>query len=208
MTISPLEKLQKLFTDLPGIGPRQARRFAYHILRKDENYIHDLITTINETRNNTRLCANSFQYFYTTDSNEQYSPISRDPNRDNKTLLIVEKDIDIENIERSKTYNGHYFVLGGTLPILAKQPERYIRINQLKKHIENKVLTSELQEIIVGMSFHPEGEYTAEYVRNQLADLADKHRISITTLGRGLSTGTELEYSDEDTIKNALENRK
>ena len=204
---SPLEKLQNLFMDFPGIGPRQARRFAYALLKKNDRYINDLISAIQDARANTRPCEDSYQYFYATDAHQTKAPIALDPNRDDTTLLVVEKDVDIESIERSNTYRGRYFVLGGTLPILAEEPEKAIRINELKNVADRKAKQSGLREIILGMSFHPEGENTAQYVADALHDLSVEHGFAITTLARGLSTGTEIEYTDEDTLKSALQNR-
>lgn len=203
---SPLERLQQYFTQFPGIGPRQARRFADFLLKQDERYVSGLIKEIQNARTNVRLCEDSFQYFYATDKGETKAPIARDPNRDDSILLVVEKDVDVENIERSNTYNGRYFVLGGTLPVLTQDPRSVIRITQLIERVQAKAPHG-LAEIILGMSFNPEGENTAAYVKQQLQPIADTHDIRITTLGRGLSTGTELEYSDEDTIGYALKNR-
>jgi recombination protein RecR len=205
--MNPLEKLQQYFSDFPGIGPRQARRFAQFLLRKDDQYINGLIKEIQNARAHMRLCEDSFQYFYASDPNQTRSPIARDPNRDDSTLLVVEKDVDVETIERSNSYQGRYFVLGGTLPVLTDHPSASIRINELLHYITKKA-SAELSEVILGTSFNPEGENTAEYVAQQLKPLADQYGFTITTLGRGLSTGTELEYTDEDTLKSALENRK
>ena len=117
--------------------------------------------------------------------------------------MIVSRDVDFENIEKSHFYNGLYFVLGGVVPILEKAPENRIRQNELLKLVETK----QPAEIILAMSLNPDGENTESYLRTILAPLAQAHNVKISTLGRGLSTGTELEYSDTETIKNALQNR-
>ncbi len=117
--------------------------------------------------------------------------------------MIISRDVDFENIEKSHFYNGLYFVLGGVVPILEKNPENRIRQIELLKLIEKNQPT----EIILAMSLNPDGENTENYLRNILADFATRTNAKISTLGRGLSTGTELEYSDSETIKNALQNR-
>ena len=129
-----------------------------------------------------------------------------DTGRDKTLLMVVEKDSDLEAIERSGMFNGTYFILGGTLPILEKDPASRIKIGALLQLIEEESMT--LKEIILACAVTPESEHTAEYVKNAIEKLAEEHLISITSLGRGLSTGTELEYSDAETLRYALEGRK
>lgn len=118
-------------------------------------------------------------------------------------LMIIERDADFENIEKSKIYEGKYFILGGKVPILEKNPENRIRVSQLKERIKDE----NIKEIILALSVNPDGENTERYVRELLTPLAEKDSIKITMLGRGLSTGIELEYPDSDTLKNAFKNR-
>jgi recombination protein RecR len=118
--------------------------------------------------------------------------------------MIVARDIDLENIEKSHSFNGKYFVLGGTIPILDKNPEQRVRLQELMTTIEKKV---GLKEIILGFGINPESDYTADFIIQSITPLITKYNLKISHLGRGLSTGTELEYSDADTIKNALKNR-
>ena len=116
--------------------------------------------------------------------------------------MILARDIDLENMEKTGAYKGRYFVLGGTVPILDKEPERRVRIKELKVALKKK---TPLEELIIAVNANPEGENTEEYVREEIKDIVGNTKIS--TLGRGLSTGVELEYSDSDTLKNALQNR-
>ena len=205
---SPLHNLQDLITDFPGIGPRQARRIAHMLLNKDEQYVRQFIEALQDARSCIKRCADSAQLFYAAEGTETLAPLARDPNREDSSLLVVEKDVDIENIERAGSYNGRYFVLGGTIPVSSNAPHNDIRISQLIEVVTRKADQNGLCEIILGMSFHPEGEHTAQYVKNQLSDITRSRGLTISTLARGLSTGTELEYSDEDTLRSALENRK
>ena len=112
--------------------------------------------------------------------------------------MLVEKDVDLENIEKSGVYNGRYFVLGGTMSLTNDK-------NNLRfKELFAKVKEEKYKEIILALSANVEGENTARYIEKILEPL----KVKITHLGRGLSTGAELEYSDSETIKNALEGRK
>jgi recombination protein RecR len=121
--------------------------------------------------------------------------------------LIVEKDADYESIKKSKNYNGMYFILGGTVPIVTKDIPSFVRINELLKTIEERSRNDNLEEIIIALSINPNGDHTDTYLREMISPLEKKYKFNITSLGRGLSTGTELEYSDSETIKNALKNR-
>jgi recombination protein RecR len=127
--------------------------------------------------------------------------ICNNSHRDN-TLLVVHRDVDLEAFEKASVYNGYYFVLGGSIPVLDTQPERFIRIKELHKRI------TELQPSEVTLAFHlnPEGEYTTDYISKNIS--THFPLITVTTLGRGLSTGSEIEYADKDTIKHAFLNRK
>lgn len=196
-----IEKLSELFEKFPGVGKRQAKRFVYFLLRKNSGYSKDISDAILSLKKNIRLCEESFQFFY-SERGDTLSPIARDENRDNSKLMIVEKDSDLENIERMGVYNGKYFVLGGSIPVLSKEPTQYIRETELLKLIEKK--KENLKEIILALSVNPQGENTLEYLQKIL----EKFNIKISILGRGLSTGTELEYSDKDTFLSAFDNRR
>lgn len=120
--------------------------------------------------------------------------------------MVIEKDSDLEAIERSGAYHGRYFVLGGTLPILDKEPEKRIRIRELLAAV--KARKNDLKEVILATALTPESEHTADYVRSALEETTKESGIRITTLGRGLSTGSELEYADSETLRFAFEGRK
>ncbi len=200
-----INKLIEYFSEFPGIGPRQAKRFAYFLLTKNKSYLESLTKNITELKQSIRICGECFK-FYTKDAND--SPICnicKNVNRDNSIIMIVSRDVDLEIIEKSHSFNGKYFVLGGTVPILDKNPETRIRSRELLKRIE--VLDGTLKEIILALNANSEGENTTDYLKSILSPVVTKHSIKISILGRGLSTGTELEYSDSDTIKNALKNR-
>ena len=116
--------------------------------------------------------------------------------------MLVEKDQDLAALERAGTYKGRYFVLGGALTLSGKGG---IREKELLTAIQKR-LEKGLQEVVLALSATSEGEHTADYVRRLIAPHREKLKIS--TLGRGLSTGSELEYSDAETLRAALAGRK
>ena len=198
------QKLIELFKEFPGIGPRQAKRFVYFLLNRNPGYANELSKLIGEVRSTVHCCDTCFRFF--PNATSKTCPTCRDTTRDPKSLMIVSHDVDFENIEKTHFYNGYYFILGGTVPILEKIPENRIRQKELINTIERKAKEG-LVEIIMALNYNPEGENTLSYLQQILKPITDTNRVKISTLGRGLSTGTELEYSDSDTIKNALKNR-
>jgi len=205
--MNSINKLIELFSDFPGIGPRQARRFAYFLLTRNPQYISEFTKYISELKNQVRVCQSCFRFFQSDNQHLELCEICGNQNRDNALLVIVGRDVDLENIEKAHVHNGKYFVLGGSVPILEKNPENRIRSKELLSIVEERVKKSDLKEIILAMNATPEGENTGDFVESLLRPLTNHYQVKISHLGRGISTGTELEYSDADTIKNALKNR-
>jgi recombination protein RecR len=211
--MSPIDKLTEYFMDFPGIGPRQAKRFAYYLLTRDQHTLDDIGEQIRELKQHIKICKKCFRFFVKNVQSDTVCSICSNIDRNTENLLIVPRDNDLEVIEKSKSFDGLYFVLGGTVPILEKNPESRIRIKDLKKRIEEEIKNQKakpehsLKEIILATNYNPEGENTMEYIEEELKPLIGETSIKITHLGRGFSTGTEIEYSDTATIQNALKNR-
>lgn len=204
--MNELEKLVTLFAKLPGVGKRQARRFVYYLLVKDRAVTKSLIRELESLHDHIAQCNHCMRFFERKGGTTSLCRVCADPHTDKTSLLVVEKDVDLESVERSGAYSGRYFVIGGTLPILEKEPERMIRLKAFIDELKRAVKEDNLAEVIFASSATPEGEYTAEYLKNAMKN-ASLPQIKTSILGRGLSTGSELEYSDEETLKNALKNR-
>ena len=194
-----IEELAHAFEKFPGIGPRQAKRFVYHLLSvgsPDRNYLAKLIDAIGVS---VHQCAECKRFANIKGPVCNYCS---DRSRDDSLLMILEKDQDLSAIERAGTYKGRYFVLGGVLTLSGKG---VIRDKDLIASIEKR-LTGGLKEAVLALSATSEGEHTADHLRALLGPFRDHLRI--TMLGRGLATGSELEYSDPETLRGALQNRK
>ncbi len=199
-----IEDLAQQFKQFPGIGPRQAKRFVYFLLKKDSAFRHELSHKINELGQNVSVCQDCHNYFIKRDAtNSQKCGVCSNPNRDTETLMIVTSDTDLEIIEKSNIFHGKYFILGGNLG-LSNNLNQNNRIDKLKLKIQKE--KDNIKEIILALSATPEGEMTTNFLKKELRAIT-KPEIKISILGRGLSTGTEIEYSDAETIKNALSNR-
>lgn len=203
--MNQIDKLTEYFKEFPGIGERQAKRFVYFLLHKNPAYVKDLGDKILDLKNSIHQCPSCFIFFQT--SKTELCDVCSNSKTDKTSLLIVEKDADYENIKKSRTYSGMYFILGGLVPIVTKDTPNYVRTNELLSHIEKQAKNDGLKEVVIALSLNPQGEHTDMYIRELLIPLKDKYDFNIVSLGRGLSTGTELEYSDSETIKNALRNR-
>lgn len=200
-----IEKLTEIFKEFPGIGERQAKRFVYFLMSKSNGYSDNLSILISELKKEISQCSECFRFFVNK-KNSKLCDICTSPNLDESMLMIIEKDSDLESVKKSRVYHGKYFILGGLVPIVEKTTKSRVRVNELIEKIK-KDSKNGLKEIILAFSLSPQGDHTDLYIKNEIKNLADSLEIKISSLGRGLSTGTELEYSDNDTIKNALKNR-
>lgn len=202
--MNPLDKLISQFERFPGVGARQAKRFAFHILTLSETDTEELARLIFELKGNVIECQSCHRFFISKQGS--LCTICSSTNRDHSRLLIVERDPDVQVIERAGVYDGLYFVLGGTVPLISTNEANKVRGGALKATVTT-AKEHGLQEIIIGFSVNPDGENTARYVESILNPLIKDTTIKLSYLGRGLSTGSELEYADPETIKNALRNR-
>lgn len=205
--MNTLDKLITYFERFPGVGGRQARRFAFFVLTLPPTEADELARLIGQLRESAAECRECFRFFTRNGNPEQVCSICSDRNRDRSKLMVVERDSDIVAIERSGVYNGLYFVLGGTVPLLSTPESSRLRGGALKAMVEKRASEEGLTEIILAFAVNPDGENTARYLENLLGQLVEEKDLKIMQLGRGLSTGSELEYADPETIKNAWRNR-
>lgn len=199
-----LSQLTELLKKMPGIGPRQSRRLAFWFVRQDSAFIQLFSKTLVEARNTIAVCPSCMR-LHPKNERQDICAICSSEARDATMLMLVEKDVDLENIERTGTYKGRYFVLGGTTSPLDKQPENKIRIRQFLALLHDTSVP--IEEVIVALSATTEGEDTLLYVEERMKKILEERNIKISKLGRGLSTGTELEYVDKDTMDHALKGR-
>src|SRR3990167_5358992 len=198
--MNSIDKLSEIFARFPGIGPRQAKRFVYFLLSRNGDYPSELVRAIQSLKKEIIQCGECMRFFSKDGQVSKLCSICADKTRDNSMLMIVPRDIDLEAVERSGSYNGYYFILGGVVPILEKEPEKRIRIKELESRIKKD---KNIKEIILAMNANLDGENTAEFIKQKYQGLP----LIFSTLGRGLSTGAELEYADPETLKNAFLHR-
>jgi len=191
-----LKNLITQLSKLPEIGPKAATRLSLFLLNQPDTYLKNLAQAIEELKSKTKVCQNCFNLTSNT-----LCDICANPRRDKSIICVVEDILDIIPIEKTKQYNGLYHVLGGLIsPTEGITPEK-LKIKELINRIKKY---TEPVEIILAFNPTVEGDTTALYLERILKPL----NVKVTRLGRGLSTGGDLEYTDETTLINALKNRK
>lgn len=198
--MNSIDTLTEIFRSFPGIGPRQARRFVYYLLSRNSTYSQEFVRAIENLKKEIMQCESCLRFFAKNGHATKICRICEDDTRDNSILMVVPRDIDLEAVERSGSFKGHYFVLGGVVPILEKEPEKKIRIKELDSKIKKN---SDLKEVVLAMNANADGEHTADYIK----EFFKGSPLTFSILGRGLSTGTELEYADPETLKSAFLHR-
>jgi recombination protein RecR len=197
-----IERLSKIFERFPGIGPRQAGRFVQYLLRSSPALRRELADAVRELGGSVKQCSECYRF---STAEGKLCGICANPSRDKSSLAVVASDADLLALERSGTYRGKYFVLGGTIS-LGSEKMSGLRLQQLLDAIDER---DELAEVIIAFPANPEGDATADRVRDEIVrNTTPGKQIKVTSLGRGLSTGSELEYADPETLKNALDSRR
>lgn len=202
-----MEQLIELFKKFPGIGPRQAKRFVAFIMHSNQTYRKELMAAMLQVHNNVTtcsLCNRRYIDMYVQPDKASVCSICR-KQRDSKTLLVVAHDSDVDVFEKSMMHQGNYYVLGRYVPLFSEDIQEHVNVAQLYGRIDNLV-SKGLTEIILATNATSDGDYTArilrEYIQKKYTDL------TVSTLGRGLSTGGELEYADSDTLREAMKFRR
>jgi len=193
-----IQKLIDIFAKFPTVGPRTAARFVFYLMRAKKEEVEELLNSISNLKKTVKICSFCFNFF---EGEGELCPICSDPRRNKSLLCIISNETDLSAIEKTKKYNGLYFILGGTVSALKKAEVEKLRIKELAEKIKNH---PEIKEIILAINPTTEGEATALYLERLIKPLNKK----ITRLGRGLPVGAELEYADEETLSSALEGRK
>jgi DNA replication and repair protein RecR len=190
-----IEKLNKTFCALPGVGSKTAQRFVYHLLERDREGGFELAKALVDAMEHVKHCSSC-----RTLSEKNICNICANDVRDSSQLCIVETPTDIHAIEQSGAYKGKYFVLSGYLSPIDGIGAAELGLDEL----EQKLRDLKVEEIILATNATVEGEVTAHYISN----MAKQFDVQITRIAHGIPIGGELEYADINTIAHALSGRK
>lgn len=198
MSILPdaVQNLTLAFERLPGIGPKTASRLTFYLLRAPEEISRSLAEALLALKSDTGLCQVCFNI---TRAGQEVCDICASPQRDEGVICVVEEPLDVLALERTAGYFGRYHVLHGVL-----SPIEGIGPDDLKiKPLLERVKSGKVKEVILATNPSMEGDATALYIQQQLAQSG----VRITRLARGLPVGGDLEYADQNTLLRALAGR-
>lgn len=198
MLPSALTDVIEALSRLPGVGSRTAERYAYFLLKTDQNVAKNIATSLEHLHDGVKSCPKTFALM---SDNDELSPLYDDPRRDKTTVLVVEEALDIYAIENTKSYDGTYHVLGGAISPMDGITADKLHIKELIARVEE----DQVQEIIIATNPSVEGESTAVLLEKLLHEKYPE--LKITRLARGLPLGISLEYADQITLSSALTNR-
>ena len=208
-----IQKLIDIFSKFPTVGPRTAARFVFYLIKIPEGKVEELIRAIEELKAKIKICPLCFKSFEPAQIPEkleagkdegEFCSICQDKIRDKTLICIIEKEFDLEAIEKTGKFKGLYFILGGTISRLEKPKQKEEVEKRIDKLIE-RVKKDQIKEIILALNPTIEGQNTSLLLQRRLKNLGIK---KITRLGQGLPVGGELEYADEETLSSALESRR
>lgn len=200
LLIEPVAKLIEAFNRLPGIGPKTAQRLTYHILRAPDAEARTLASALVAVREQVVFCERCFNI-----SDAPLCPICRDLGRDTTRICVVEEPLDVLALERTSEFRGMYHVLHGAIsPIDGVGPDRLHIAELIRRVDEAAEAGNPFAEVILATNPTLEGEATAMYLDERLADKV----VSVTRIARGIPVGGDLEYADEVTLIRALQGRR
>ena len=189
-----LENLIRKLGRLPGLGPRSARRAVLFLLKNREKLMLPLSKELHDIAKQVRACVECGNL----DITDQCS-ICNDSRRDRSRICVVEDVGDLWAMERAAVYRGLYHVLGGTLSALDGRGPEDLHIDRLVR----RASIDGTQEVILALSATVDGQTTAYYIGEKLAELP----LDITRLAHGMPVGGELDYLDDGTLAQALRAR-
>ncbi len=190
-----IEHLMKMLARLPGLGPRSARRAVLHLLKNRESLMLPLAQGLERAADVISECPECHNM-------DTVSPcaICADKSRDASLMCVVEDISDLWAIEKTGSFRGYYHVLGGTLSALDGITPDDLSI----PHLVRRAAETPVQEVIMALNATIDGQTTAHYIADCLADC----RVAISQLAHGVPIGGQIDYLDDGTLSTALKSRK
>lgn len=195
MLVPLFKKIINFFASFPEIGPRQSIRLFFWLLRQPEEKKKEFLENLKILFETTQFCKSCF-----FPSIDEYCSICSNPKRLDEIIMVVARETDVLSIESARIFKGKYFILGGL--ILPFQENKLIK--ERLKIFEERLEKNQIKEVIIGLPYIREAESTLKYLEN----LSKKYaKIKFTKLAKGIPAGGEIEFSDPETLKEALEKR-
>ncbi|MCV3743443.1 recombination mediator RecR [Ureaplasma sp. ES3154-GEN] len=190
------ELLVDALRSLPGVGTKNAKKWAFFLLKQDAKYINDFVKRLNNAYEKIKQCKTCGVM-----TNDKQCYICLNPYRDQTKLMVVTTNEDVERIESANIYDGLYFVTGGEISFRKNVAVEHTNLNNLY----SRVTEHGFNEIIIATSFTHDGEATAVYI----ADLFKSHsNINIYRIGFGIPLNSSIDYADDETLRQSLINKR
>jgi recombination protein RecR len=194
----PIKRVADRLAELPGIGPRQAIRLSFHLANANKGDLKAFAQSVDALRG-LKICERCFFIHQNADN---LCDFCADARRNQGVIMVLEKETDLVSIENTGKFSGRYFLIGEIPKTGILDETQKLKIRSLRSFIETS-LGRQAQEIILGFNPTAVGNLQASLIAGELASSAKK----ISRLGRGLPTGGEIEFADEETLGASLERR-
>lgn len=191
-----LDRLQRALRRLPGVGPRQAERFAAYLLRAPQGEVEEFVGAVLDMKKDVKLCRICHAY-----SESEICQICADPDRDRTAICVVEDPQDIESIEKTGAFKGLYHVLHGAISPMEGRGAEQVKVKELLERVQNA--RPVVREVILATDPDAEGETTALYLADLLHGLVER----VSRIGYGVPLGGDIDYIDELTLGYSLKGR-
>jgi recombination protein RecR len=195
----PVTKLIDEFKRLPGVGQKSAQRLAFHVLKMSESDVERFVAALEEVKRRIIFCT-------VCNNLTDVDPcrFCSSTSRDRSMICVVEEPHNLVSVEKTRSYNGLYHILHGSLsPLRGMSPEDLKLANLLPRLRPENNDGVEVREVILATNPNTEGEATASYISRLLKPLG----LKVTRIAMGMPVGSDLEYVDEVTMDKALTNR-
>jgi len=202
----PIQRVADELAELPSIGPRQAIRLAFYLVGQNKDSIKNLAVSIDSLRN-IKICE---RCFFIHQNADELCDICRNPSRNQRAIIVVEKETDLVSLENTNKFTGRYFIIGEITKTGILEDWQKQRLQSLKMFIEKNLVDpatpetpGKADEIIFAFNPTALGDLQTSLLTKELAPFAKKN----SRLGRGLPTGGEIEFADDETLSSSLERR-
>ncbi len=191
-----VDRLVSAFRRFPGVGPKQAERLSIYVLRASNSEVEELVLALRAVKSSIKVCRQCYNY-----TEQDICAICSDKSRDASILCVVEDPQDVAAVEKTRSFNGFYHVLGGPISPMDGASADSVRLNELITRIKNS--NGLVREVIIATDPDTEGESTALYLAGMLKSIVPK----VTRIAYGMPLGGDLDYTDEMTLGCALKGR-
>ena len=194
--ISEIEKLVKLISKLPGLGPKSAKRIILKLINSKDELMKPMANSLVEVYKKVTRCKKCGTLKSNSVGCNNCDIIDKKYNK----ICVVETIADQWSIENSNIYQGYFHILGGTLSSSVTQRKEDLLISSLV----DRVKKGSIEEVIIATSATVEGQTTAHYIKDCLKDT----EVKVSKLAQGLPVGGEIESLDDGTLFSAFKNRR